>query len=130
MVTSEQEIARRLEETDSARSARRTKAATTIGELARRHSDLAGQLAELERELGATLAAAEDVIDVPELAQITDIPTTDLARWRDQAAKPVRAGKRKRTSSPKDNGLPPTAAAARPPQFSTPNPAVAGAAPS
>ncbi|MFD4252494.1 hypothetical protein ACFWQL_22390 [Amycolatopsis thermoflava] len=99
MVTSEDEITRRLQETDSARSARRTHAATTIGELARRHAELAGQLAELERELGDTLTAAGDVIDVTELSQVTDIPVTDLARWRDHAAKPHRGGKRKRPAT-------------------------------
>ncbi|MEV0068839.1 MULTISPECIES: hypothetical protein [unclassified Amycolatopsis] len=126
MVTSEQEIARRIEETDSARSARRAEAANMIGELARRHSDLAGQLAELERELGATLTSAADVIDVAELAQITDIPAADLARWHGQAAKPVRGRKRKRTD-PKTNGLP---TAAQPPQLSSADPVAAGAEPS
>jgi len=95
MVTSEDEITRRLQETDSARSARRAHAATTVGELARRHAELAGQLAELERELGDALTSAGDVIDVDELSQVTDIPVTDLARWRDHAAKPRRGGKRK-----------------------------------
>lgn len=99
MVTSEDEITRRLRETDSARSARRAHAATTVGELARRHAELAGQLAELERELGDTLTAAGDVIDVAELSQVTDIPVADLARWRDHAAKPHRGGKRKRPAA-------------------------------
>ncbi|SFB63050.1 hypothetical protein SAMN05216266_1336 [Amycolatopsis marina] len=96
MVTSEEEIARRLEERDFVRSARRAQAATTVGELARRHTELAGRLAELERELGEVLTAAGDVIDVPELAQVTDIPAADLTRWRDQASKPARRSKRTR----------------------------------
>ncbi|MEU0511606.1 MULTISPECIES: hypothetical protein [Amycolatopsis] len=99
MVTSEDEITRRLRETDSARSVRRAHAATTVGQLARRHAELAGQLAELERELGDTLTAAGDVIDVAELSQVTDIPVADLARWRDHAAKPHRGGKRKRPAA-------------------------------
>ncbi|MFD4190758.1 hypothetical protein [Amycolatopsis thermoflava] len=99
MVNSEDEITRRLRETDSARSARRAHAATTVGELARRHAELASQLAELERELGDTLTAAGDVIDVTELSQVTDIPVADLARWRDHAAKPHRGGKRKRPAT-------------------------------
>jgi hypothetical protein len=103
MVTSEEEITRRLEERDSARSERRAKAATTVGELARRHTELAGQLAELERELGEVLTAAGEVIDVPELAQVTDVPAADLTRWRDQAAKPARGGKRKRPSAKKND---------------------------
>ncbi|TKG60937.1 hypothetical protein [Prauserella endophytica] len=103
MVTTEEEIARRLQERDSARSARRAQAATTVGELARRHTELAGQLVDLERELGEVLTAAGDVIDVSELAQVTDVPVADLTRWRDQAAKPARGGKRKRPSAKKNN---------------------------
>ncbi|SFO05134.1 hypothetical protein [Amycolatopsis rubida] len=103
MVASEEEIARRLQERDSARSVRRARAATAVGELARRHAELAGQLADLERELGEVLTAAGEVIDVPELAQVTDVPADDLARWRDQAAKPARGGKRKRPSAKKND---------------------------
>ncbi|GAB3000939.1 MULTISPECIES: hypothetical protein [Amycolatopsis] len=103
MVTSEEEIARRLQERDSERSARRAQVATTVGELARRHAELAGQLADLERELGEVLTAAGEVIDVPELAQVTDVPVDDLTRWRDQAAKPARGGKRKRPSAKKND---------------------------
>jgi hypothetical protein len=103
MVTSETEITRRLEEKDAARSARRARAATTVGELARRHIELAGQLAEFERELGEVLTAASDVLDVAELAQVTDIPAADLTRWRDQGAKPSRGGKRIRSSAKKSN---------------------------
>ncbi|GLY68742.1 hypothetical protein [Amycolatopsis taiwanensis] len=101
MVAPEEEIAHRLEDKDSARSAGRKQAATTIGELARRHTALASQLAELERELGEVLTAAGDVIDIAELAEVTDIPAADLTRWRDQA-KPARGGKRKGTT-PKKN---------------------------
>jgi hypothetical protein len=95
MVTSDAEITRRLTETDTARSARRQQAATIVGELARRHAELAGKLAELERELGEALTAAGDVIDIPELSAVTDVAADDLTRWRDQAAKPARSGKRK-----------------------------------
>ncbi|MFE0025481.1 hypothetical protein [Amycolatopsis sp. NPDC059021] len=102
MVAPEEEILRRLQERDSERSARRAHAATTMGELARRHAELAGRLTDLERELGAALTAAGEVIDVPELAQITDVPVDHLTRWRDQAAKPGR-GKRKRPSAPKND---------------------------
>ncbi|UOZ03407.1 hypothetical protein [Amycolatopsis sp. WQ 127309] len=102
MVSTEEEITRRLSETDSVRKARRAQAATTVGLLARRHVDLAGQLAELERELGQVLTAARDVIDVPELADVTDIPAADLSRWREQAVKPAR--RRKRQDGGKDTG--------------------------
>ncbi|MBB5856414.1 hypothetical protein ACFQ05_26410 [Amycolatopsis umgeniensis] len=104
MVTTDEEIARRLEKTDAARSARRQRAAATVGELARRHTELAGQLADLERELGEVLTAAGDVIDLPELAAVTDVPATDLTHWRDQAARVVRGGKRKRPSIAKKSG--------------------------
>ncbi|MFC3450768.1 hypothetical protein [Amycolatopsis speibonae] len=106
MVTTDKEIARRLEETDSARSARRQRVAATVGDLARRHTDLAGQLADLERELGEVLTAAGDVIDVPELAAVTDVPAADLTQWRDQTTKSTRAGKRKRPDIAKKSGSP------------------------
>ncbi len=106
MVTTDDEITRRLEERDSARSARRQRAAATVGELARRHTDLAGQLADLERELGEVLTSAGDVIDVPELAAVTDVPAADLTHWRDQTTKPTRAGKRKRSDIAKKSGPP------------------------
>ncbi|MCR6488287.1 hypothetical protein M8542_36200 [Amycolatopsis sp. OK19-0408] len=96
MVTSDEEITRRLTETDTARSARRQQAATIVGELARRHTELAGAIAALERELGEALTAAGDVIDIPELAAVTDVAVDDLTRWRNQAVKPARSGKRKR----------------------------------
>ncbi|MEV6639660.1 hypothetical protein [Amycolatopsis sp. NPDC051371] len=96
MVTSEDEITRRIEERDSERSAHRAQAAILVVQLASRHCELAGQLAELERDLGRVLTEAGDVIDVAELAQITDIPVADLTRWLDHAAKPARSGKRSR----------------------------------
>jgi len=102
MVTSDEEITRRLTETDTARSARRQQAATIVGELARRHTELAGKLAELERELGEALTAAGDVIDIPELSAVTEVAANDLTRWRDQAAKPARSGKRKRPNTTGD----------------------------
>lgn len=103
MVALDDEIDDRLEEKDSARSARRREAARTVGNLARRHAELAGQLASLESELGEVLTAAGDVIDVPELAEVTDVPAADLARWRDQIAKTARS-KRHRTSARKNAG--------------------------
>jgi hypothetical protein len=96
MVTSKEEITRRIEERDSERSARRAHAATIVGQMARRHAELAGQITELERELGTVLTEAGDVIDAAELAQVTDIPIADLTRWVDHATKPARSGKRTR----------------------------------
>ncbi|VVJ22710.1 Uncharacterised protein [Amycolatopsis camponoti] len=99
MVTSEDEITRRIEQRDSQRSTRRAHAATLVGKLARQHTELAGQLAELERELGTVLTEAGDVIDVAELAQVTDVSLADLTRWLDRSAKPARGGKRTRVKS-------------------------------
>ncbi|WP_198545363.1 MULTISPECIES: hypothetical protein [Amycolatopsis] len=96
MATGE-EIERRVEEADSARSARRAAAAKQVGDLAQRRSEVADQLTAIEMELGETLAAANDVISIDELAQFTDVPTADLVRWLD-ARKPVRA-KRKRSNA-------------------------------
>ncbi|GAB3365858.1 MULTISPECIES: hypothetical protein [Amycolatopsis] len=88
MATGE-EIERRVEEVDSARSARRSAAAKQVGDLAERRSEIAGQLAAIETQLGKTLAAANDVISIDELAQFTDVSATDLARWFD-GQKPLR----------------------------------------
>ncbi|MFI5593682.1 hypothetical protein ACIA5G_52270 [Amycolatopsis sp. NPDC051758] len=96
MVTSENEITRRIEERDSERSVRRAQAATVVGQLARRRAELAGQVAELERELGTVLTEAGDVIDAAELAQVTDIPVADLTRWLEDATRSSRSGKRAR----------------------------------
>lgn len=124
MVTSEDEITRRIEQRDSERSARRAQVATIVGQLAGRHAELAGQLAELERDLGKALTEAGDVIDVAELAQVTDIPVTELTRWREHAAKPGRNGKRARpratTRNAGESGT--EAAASRATRIATPVP--------
>ncbi|MEV7042856.1 hypothetical protein [Amycolatopsis sp. NPDC051061] len=115
MVTSENEINRRIEERDAERSARRAQAATVVGQMARRHTELAGQLAQLERELGKVLTEAGEVFDVAELAQVTDIPVADLTIWLDHAAKPARSGKRTRPRvKPQDAGSNSTSVATEP----------------
>ncbi|MBV9845798.1 MAG: hypothetical protein JOZ47_12075 [Kutzneria sp.] len=80
MATTE-EIQRRVEQADTARSAQRSAAAAQVGELAARRAAIAEQLADIERELGDVLAAAQDVIDIDELARFTDVPAPDLTRW-------------------------------------------------
>jgi predicted ATP-dependent protease len=82
-VATTEEIRRRIEEADTARSAKRAAAAQQVGELAQRRAALAEQLADVERELGDVLAAARDVIDINELARFTDVPAADLMRWCD-----------------------------------------------
>jgi hypothetical protein len=91
MVTTE-EIELRIKEADSARSARRTAAAKRVGELASRRTTVAGQLTDLERELGDVLAESSDVIEIHELARFTDVPAADLTRWLDnrKATRPKR----------------------------------------
>lgn len=75
------EIERRVQQADAARSARRAAAARQVGELAGRRAVLAEQLDDIERELGDVLAATRDVMDVDELADFTDLPAADLTRW-------------------------------------------------
>ncbi|MFD2415367.1 hypothetical protein [Amycolatopsis pigmentata] len=77
------EIRHRIEEADTARSARRSAAATQIGELAQRRANIVEQLEDIERQLGEVLAAARDVIDIAELSRFTDVPAADLIRWLD-----------------------------------------------
>lgn len=72
------EIRRRVEEADTARSARRAAAAQHVGELTQRRAAIAEQLADIERQLGDVLATAQEVIDVDELARFTDVPAAEL----------------------------------------------------
>jgi hypothetical protein len=92
-----EEIKRRVTESDADRTARRSAAATQIGELAQRRAALAEQLDDLERELGDVLVAARDVLDITELAQFTDISAADLARWL-EARRTSRTKRRKATA--------------------------------
>ena len=115
MATAE-EIRRRVEDADTARSAKRSAAAEQIGELAARRATIAEQLDDIERQLGDVLAAARDVMDIDELARFTDVPAADLTRWL-AARKPTRA-KRKRptTGAPSaDSTTSREPSAARPP---------------
>jgi hypothetical protein len=92
-----EEIERRIAENDADRTARRSAAATQIGELAQRRAVLAEQLDDIERELGDVLTAASDVLDITELARFTDVPAADLTRWL-EARKTTRT-KRKKTTA-------------------------------
>jgi hypothetical protein len=96
MATAE-EIERRVEQADTARSAKRSAAAQQVGALARRRAAIAEQLADIEEQLGDVLAAVGDVMDIDELATFTDVPAADLTRWL-TARKPNR-GKRKRPAA-------------------------------
>ncbi|MFF5990415.1 hypothetical protein [Prauserella flavalba] len=80
MATTE-EIERRVEQADAARSAKRAAAAKRVGELALLRAEVAEKLGDIERELGDVLAESSDVISVDELAKFTDVPATDLTQW-------------------------------------------------
>ncbi len=96
MATTE-EIQRRVEQADSARSVRRSAAAQQVGELAQRRAALVEQLDNIERELGDVLVAAQEVIDVIELSQFTDVPADDLTRLLER--RKATATKRKKSSA-------------------------------
>jgi hypothetical protein len=89
-----EEIRQRIEQADTARSARRAAAAQQVGELAGRRAEIVAQLAEVERELGEVVAGAQDVIDVDELAAFTDLKPSDLNAWL-AGRKPSRGKRRK-----------------------------------
>jgi hypothetical protein len=101
MATAE-EIERRVEQADTARSAKRTAAAQQVGSLAQRRAAIAEQLADVEGQLGDVLTAASEVMDIEELARFTDVPAADLTRWL-TTRKPNR-GKRKRPAASPEDG--------------------------
>ncbi|KOX19270.1 hypothetical protein ADK67_33990 [Saccharothrix sp. NRRL B-16348] len=76
-----EEIRQRVEQADTARSARRATAAQQVGELAHRRAAITERLEDIERQLGDILAAAQDVIDIDELADFTDLKAADLTHW-------------------------------------------------
>jgi len=87
-----EEIRQRVEDTDTARSARRAAAAQRVGDLAGRRTVIVEQLRDVERELGDVLAEAQDVIGVEELAEFTDLNVKALTGWL--AARKSARGKR------------------------------------
>jgi hypothetical protein len=95
------EIERRVEQADTARSAKRSAAAQQVGALAQRRAAIAEQLTDIEEQLGDVLAAVSDVMDIDELAGFTDVPAADLTRWL-TARKPTRT-KRKRPAASGEN---------------------------
>ncbi|MFI7679544.1 hypothetical protein [Actinophytocola sp. NPDC049390] len=97
MALTADEIERRVTENDTARSTRRATAARRVGELARQHAAIAGQLADIERQLGELLAEADDVLTIDELARFTNLPAATLTQWRANH-KPKRGTRRKPSS--------------------------------
>ncbi|XVS62058.1 hypothetical protein ACQPYE_27825 [Actinosynnema sp. CA-299493] len=98
-----EEIRRRVEQTDTARSARRAAAAQQVGELAQRRAAVLDQLEDVERELGDVLAEAQDVIGVDELAEFTDLKPADLTAWL-AGRKPGRGKRKKPTGTSSAQG--------------------------
>ncbi|MGB3441134.1 MAG: hypothetical protein WBA97_20485 [Actinophytocola sp.] len=96
MATTE-EIERRVEEADAARSAKRAAAAKRVGELAQLRAEVAEKLGDIERELGDVLAESSDVIGVDELAKFIDVPAGDLTHWLN--GRKTTRPKRKRSTS-------------------------------
>lgn len=93
-----EEIRQRIEQADTARSARRAAAAQQVGELAQRRAGIVAQLTDVERELGKLVADAQDVIGVDELAAFTDLKPSDLTAWL-AGYKPSRGRRRKPTTT-------------------------------
>ncbi|MGW3960136.1 hypothetical protein ACWED2_09950 [Amycolatopsis sp. NPDC005003] len=127
MITTD-EIERRVEKVDAEKSARRTAAAREVGELARRRATLAEQLADAERKLGAVIAAAADVIGIDELAEFTDVPTSDLTTWLTSGKPRARRGRPPGSRRPKQDARPGTSPAPAPPE-TRPGPPVSGPQP-
>jgi hypothetical protein len=125
MATTE-EIEQRVEEADTARTARRAAAAKRVFELATRRATVAAQLSDLERELGDVLAEANDVIEIDELARFTDVPATDLRRWLDERKTTRPKRKRPAGTSAKNSTSPELFTAKPPPDLAvmSPPPAV------
>lgn len=113
------EIQRRIEENDTARSAKRAAVAKRVGELAQHRAATAEQLADIERELGDVLVDAQDVIGVDELAKFTDIAATDLTQWLTARTtrKTTRSKPKRRSSGPSSTN------SGAPSQTPTPGPA-------
>lgn len=93
------EIQHRVDEFDSARSARRKAAAHQVSELAVRHDELVSEVDKVKRTLAEVLAEYSDVITVEELARFTEVPVSHLEQWQD-GAKPGRNKKRRTSRTP------------------------------
>lgn len=82
-MTTIDDIARRVEDADSARSARRTKAAQLVGELAHERVAVVQRLADIDQQIGDAIVENGDVITVDELAKFTGVSAADLAQILD-----------------------------------------------
>lgn len=113
-----EEIERRVEQADAARSIRRSAAARCIGELADLRAKAAEKLSDIERELGDVLAEFSDVIGIEELAEFTEVPAAHLHQWLNN--RKTTRPKRKRATAKADTGQA-LSAAETPPAGQTPS---------
>ncbi|MET9225585.1 hypothetical protein [Lentzea sp. NPDC003310] len=93
------DIARRVQEADSARSARRTKAALLVGELTHERTVVLHRLGEIDQQIGDVIVEHNDVIAVEELAAFVDTSATDLEQIV-SARRPNRGRRKRRTAAP------------------------------
>lgn len=91
------DIARRVEEADSARSARRTKGAQLVGGLTHERTAVVQRLADIDQQIGDAIVDYSDVITIDELATFTDTAPADLTQILD-ARKPSRGRRKRRTT--------------------------------
>lgn len=91
------DIARRVEEADSARSARRTKGAQLVGGLAHERTAVVQRLADIDQQIGDAIVDYSDVISVDELAAFTDTAPAELAQILN-VRKPNRGRRKRRTT--------------------------------
>lgn len=91
------DIARRVEEADSARSARRTKGAQLVGGLTHERAAVVQRLADIDQQIGDAIVDYSDVINIDELATFTDTAAADLTQILN-ARKPSRGRRKRRTT--------------------------------
>lgn len=103
-MTTIDDIARRVEEADSARSARRTKAAQLVGDLARERSAVVQRLADIDQQIGDAIVENGDVIGLDELAKFTDVATADLTQILNAHKQPRGRRKRSAAARPREKG--------------------------
>lgn len=82
-MTTDDEIRRRVESTDTSRTARRYAIALRVHELGDQHAALATQLRDISRQLRDAIGANQDIITIEELATFTGIAKTELRAWLD-----------------------------------------------
>lgn len=112
------DIARRVKEADSSRSAKRTKAALLVGELTHERTAVLQRLTEIDQQIGDVIIDNNDVIAIDELATFTETSSADLEQIV-SARKPNR-GRRKRRTAGSSMAAPDAADSVAPQETATP----------